>query len=101
MTGLGYDPPTPLPRDGLYHPDAPDGLTLDAWRQTLRQAGPADGRRSSSIGPTGWRSNVAPIDALIRQVEARGGNPFAVFCYSLKDDPDRRRAASPPSSAIS
>ena len=34
-------------------------------------------------------SNVAPIDALIRQVEARGGNPLAVFCYSLKDDPDQ------------
>ena len=34
-------------------------------------------------------NNVAPVDALIRQVEARGGNPLAVFCYSLKDDPDR------------
>ena len=31
LTGLGYEPPTPLPRDGLYHPDAPDGLTLEDW----------------------------------------------------------------------
>ena len=32
LTGHGYEPPTPLARDGLYHPDAPDGLTLDEWQ---------------------------------------------------------------------
>ena len=88
LTGLGYEPPTPLPRDGLYHPDAPDGLTLDAWRQRFLQPG------RPTVGILFYRAhwmanNVAPIDALIREVEARGGNPFAVFCYSLKDDPDR------------
>ena len=34
-------------------------------------------------------NNVAPIDALIRRIEDRGGNPLAVFCYSLKDDPEQ------------
>jgi len=88
LTGLGYEPPTPLPRDGLYHPDAPDGLTLDDWRQRFARPG------RPTVGILFYRAhwmahNVAPIDALVRKVEARGGNALAVFCYSLKDDPDR------------
>src|SRR5206468_11043779 len=34
-TGLGYDPPPPLPPAGLYHPDAPAGLTLPHWHTPL------------------------------------------------------------------
>jgi cobaltochelatase CobN len=88
LTGLGYEPPTPLPRDGLYHPDAPDVLTLAAW-----QARFARGDRPS-IGILFYRAhwmaqNVAPIDSLIRRIEERGGNALAVFCYSLKDDPEQ------------
>jgi len=87
LTGLGSEPPTPLPRDGLYHPETPDGLTLSAWRDTYAKPG------RPTVGILFYRAhwmsgNVAPVDALIRQVEARGGNPLAVFCYSLKDDPD-------------
>jgi cobaltochelatase CobN len=86
LTGHGYDPPTPLPRDGVYHPDAPDGLSLEAWHQRFARAD------RPTIGILFYRAhwmahNVAPIDALIRQVEARGANALAVFCYSLKDDP--------------
>jgi cobaltochelatase CobN len=88
LTGLGYEPPTPLPRNGLYHPDSPDGLTIDDWRRTHAKPG------CPTVGILFYRAhwmanNLAPIDALIRQVEARGANPLAVFCYSLKDDPDR------------
>jgi cobaltochelatase CobN len=86
LTGLGYDPPTPLPRDGLYHPDAPDGLSLEEWQSRF---GHTD---RPTIGIVFYRAhwmaqNTAPIDALIRAIEARGGNALAVFCYSLKDDP--------------
>src|SRR4051812_19365575 len=88
LTGHGYDPPTPLPRDGLYHPDAPDGLTLDAWQAHLARPD------RPTIGILFYRAhwmahNVAPIDALIREVEGLGGNALAVFCYSLKDDPEQ------------
>ena len=87
LTGHGYEPPTPLPRDGLYHPEVPDGLTLDAWRE--RFAHPDRPTIGILFYRAHWMAqNVAPIDALIREVEGRGGNPLAVFCYSLKDDPD-------------
>ncbi len=88
LTGLGYDPPTPLPRDGLYHPDAPDGLSLAEWRARFAQPD------RPTIGVVFYRAhwmaqNLAPIDALLRRVEALGANALGVFCYSLKDDPDQ------------
>src|SRR4051812_37054703 len=71
LTGLGSDPPAPLPRDGLYHPDAPDGLTLPAWRERFERPG------RPTIGLLFYRAhwmaqNLAPIDALVRAVEAHG-----------------------------
>ncbi|MGE5756787.1 MAG: cobaltochelatase subunit CobN, partial [Planctomycetaceae bacterium] len=88
LTGLGYEPPTPLPRDGLYHPDAPLGLTPATWQARFARAG------RPTIGILFYRAhwmaqNVAPIDALIRSIEGRGGNALPVFCYSLKDDPEQ------------
>ncbi|MDR3639095.1 MAG: cobaltochelatase subunit CobN, partial [Isosphaeraceae bacterium] len=93
-TALGYEPPTPLPRDGLYHPDAADGLTLDAWRERFYRSD------RPTVGVLFYRAhwmahNVAPIDALIRHFEARGANALAVFCYSLKDDPDHEGGVPP------
>jgi len=87
-TGLGYEPPAPLPRDGLYHPEAPEGLTLDAWRERSHRPG------RPTVGILFYRAhwmagNLAPIDALIRRVEDLGANPYPIFCYSLKDDPDQ------------
>jgi cobaltochelatase CobN len=95
LTGLGYDPPVPLPRDGLYHPESPDGLRdLDDWRRLARRG---DG---PTVGLLFYRAhwmaqNLAPIDALIRRVEALGGNALAVFCYSLKDDPEQEGGVPP------
>jgi cobaltochelatase CobN len=88
LTGLGYDPPAELPRDGLYHPDVPEGLALEAWRSRFARPG------RPTVGILFYRAhwmanNVAPIDALIRRVEEQGANALAVFCYSLKDDPER------------
>jgi cobaltochelatase CobN len=90
LTGHGYDPPTPLPRDGLYHPEAPDGLnlTLHEWRS--RFARPDRPTVGILFYRAHWMANnLAPIEALIRQVEELGGNALAVFCYSLKDDPEQ------------
>jgi cobaltochelatase CobN len=84
-TGLGYDPPAPLPREGLYYPDAPDGLSLDEWHQRFAQPD------RPTVGIVFYRAhwmaqNVAAIDALVRELESRGANALALFCYSLKDD---------------
>ncbi|GAC1466973.1 MAG: cobaltochelatase subunit CobN [Isosphaeraceae bacterium] len=87
-TGLGYEPPTPLPRDGLYHPEAPDGLTLADW--TRRFSSPERPTVGLLFYRAHWMANnLAPIDALIRKVEALGGNPLPIYCYSLKDEPGR------------
>lgn len=87
-TGLGYEPPAPLPRDGLYHPGAPDGLTFDQWQARFHRPD----RRT--VGVVFYRAhwmahNLAPIDALIRRLDDLGANVLPLFCYSLKDDPDR------------
>jgi cobaltochelatase CobN len=87
LTGLGYEPPAALPRDGLYHPDAPDGLSIDDWRARCGTAG------RPTLGVLFYRAhwmagNLAAIDALVRAIEGRGANALAVFCYSLKDDPE-------------
>jgi len=87
-TGHGYEPPTPLPRDGIYHPEAPDGLTLAEWRGRFRHAD------RPTVGVVFYRAhwmanNLAPVDALVRKLEADGANALPIFCYSLKDDPDQ------------
>ena len=89
LTGLGYEPPTPLPRDGLYHPLSPDGtLSLAVWQRTIAT------RPGPTVGLLFYRAhwmalNTAPVDALIHRLEALGANVLPVFCYSLKDDPDQ------------
>jgi len=88
LTGLGYDPPAPLPRDGLYHPDAPDGLSLAAWQERFPR------REVPTVGVLFYRAhwmaqNLAPIDALVRRLETLGVQTLPIFCYSLKDDPDQ------------
>ncbi len=88
MTGYGYEPPTPLPRDGIYHPDADAPITLEDWLHRHRDSA------RPTIGVVFYRAhwmsgNVAPVDSLVRSIESRGGNALAVFCYSLKDDPEQ------------
>ncbi|HEV3121521.1 MAG TPA: cobaltochelatase subunit CobN, partial [Isosphaeraceae bacterium] len=85
LTGLGYDPPTSLPREGIYHPDAPEGLSLDQWQRRHFD------RSAPTIGVLFYRAhwmagNLAPIDAVVRRLESAGANALPLFCYSLKDD---------------
>jgi cobaltochelatase CobN len=95
LTGLGYDPPVPLPRDGIYHTSAPDVIT--SYQDWQRRFAKPD---RPTIGVLFYRAhwmaqNVAPIDALIERLEARGANALAIFCYSLKDDPDQADGIPP------
>ncbi|MBV8075380.1 MAG: cobaltochelatase subunit CobN, partial [Planctomycetaceae bacterium] len=88
LSGYGYDPPTALPRDGLFHPDAPDGLTLATWQ--ARFARPDRPTIGLIFYRAHWMArNLAPIDALVRRLEDLGANALPIFCYSLKDDPDQ------------
>jgi len=80
--------PRNSPATASITPDVPEGLTLEAWRS--RFARPGRPTVAILFYRAHWMANnVAPIDALIRRVEERGANPLAVFCYSLKDDPER------------
>jgi cobaltochelatase CobN len=94
LTGLGYDPPTSLPREGIYHPDGPEALTLEEWQR--RFFDPARPTVGILFYRAHWMArNLAPIDALVRRIEDLGANALPLFCYSLKDDPADPEGAPP------
>ena len=94
MTGVGYDPPEPQPRHGVYHPDVPEG-TVAAWRERADPGRP-------TIGVLFYRAhwlsgNTDFVDALVRAGEARGANVLPVYAYSLKEPAaDGRRVGGHP-----
>ncbi|MBI2253085.1 MAG: cobaltochelatase subunit CobN [Proteobacteria bacterium] len=83
---IGYEAewaePRPLLRAGLYWPSA-DVLGLGDLKAHWREAAPVAGivfyRALLQAG------TLAPIDALIRAVAARGINPLPIFVNSLKE----------------
>ena len=81
--GFGFDAPAEQPRHGIYHPDLPAGASLAELRARHEPAQP-------TIGVLFYRSHLQSgntdfVDALVREVEARGANALPVFTYSLKD----------------
>jgi len=97
MTGFGYDPPTPRPRHGVYHPDVPTA-TLEAWQRRADLARP-------TIGVLFYRShllsgNIDFVDALVRAGEERGANVLPVYAYSLKEYPEGEDPAEALPSAL-
>jgi cobaltochelatase CobN len=82
-TTFGHEEPAALPEMGIYHPSCPGPLSLEDWRQ----------RFGSSQRPTAgiafYRShwvtgNLAPIDEMVRALEARGLGGLAVFGPNLQ-----------------
>ncbi|HUH08336.1 MAG TPA: cobaltochelatase subunit CobN [Egibacteraceae bacterium] len=74
--GFGFDPPAPLPGEGVYGDRAHD---------------PARPTVGVVFYRTHWMSgNTAFIDVLCEQIEQAGGNALPVFCYSLRPDADGR-----------
>src|SRR5262249_55197365 len=77
-TAFGHEPPRALPEVGIYHPDHPGALDLPAWRSLCRR----DDR--PTVGLAFYRAhwvtgNLAPVDALVRALEARGLNVLPAF----------------------
>src|SRR5262245_3185241 len=89
-TTLGFDGPMPMPDAGLYHPDAGDRgvcaiLSLSEFRARYWR----DGRPAIGIlfYRAYWQSgDLAVVDGLAREVEARNYNVLPVFCYSLREE---------------
>jgi cobaltochelatase CobN len=78
----GLTPPRPWPRQGLYHPDAPDFFAdveaLQRWRPTDRPAVALLVHRHHFInGETAW------LDDWLRRFAARGLFAYAVFGQQL------------------
>ena len=86
-TDYGHEAPAPLPWEGIYHPDLPDGMDVDAYIAARFRPG------RPSIGLLFYRAhwmsgNLLPIDALIRSLESHGANVLPVFAFSLKHSPE-------------
>ena len=83
----GHEAPTPMPWEGLYHPDVSDGTDVETFvRDRFRPGRP-------SIGVLFYRAhwmsgNLLAIDSLIRRLETLEANVLPVFSYSLKHDPE-------------
>jgi len=82
LTGFGAEPPRALPEHGIYHPDLPEAADLADW---LRLRDPA----RPSVGLIFYRAhwvsgNLAFVDALVRELEARQINALPIYTASLK-----------------
>ena len=101
-TEHGHEAPAPLPWEGIYHPDYPDGTDVETYvAQHFQPVGAClkhAGTRPS-IGILFYRAhwmsgNLLPIDALIRSLEAMGANVLPVYAFSLKHSPEGDGAAN-------
>ena len=82
-TTHGYEAPTPLPWEGIYHPDFGEAIDVESF--VSRHFRP--GRPSVGIlfYRAHWMSgNLAPIDSLIRSLERMGANVLPMFAFSLR-----------------
>ena len=85
-TDVAYEPPCPLPWEGIYHPDAPHHFQNIAeylkWYQP--DQGPSVGLLISRFF---WvNKNLEMEDELIRALERQGMNVIPVFAYSIRDE---------------
>jgi cobaltochelatase CobN len=81
-TAFGHEPPQALPDVGIYHPTHAGVLDLHTWRARFLQTD------RPTAGLVFYRShwvtgNLAPVDALMGALEARGFNVRAVFGPNL------------------
>ncbi|TSA49421.1 MAG: cobaltochelatase subunit CobN [Nitrosomonadales bacterium] len=86
LTGFGFEPALALPEHGLYHPDLPQGASIDDWLVQRVSQRPSAG---IVFYRTHWMSgNTRFVDALIDALEKRGMNVLPVFTSSLRAGSD-------------
>jgi cobaltochelatase CobN len=86
LMDVAYEPPCPLPWEGIYHPDAPHHFSsTDEYLQWYKpDQGPMVGLIISRFF---WANgNLQVEDELIRSLEGQGMNVIPVFAYSIRDD---------------
>ncbi len=86
--GYGFEPPSPLPDLGVYHPRLAEGSSLE---ELLAQ----HERERPTVGVVFYRThllggNTRFVDALVEALEGAGANALPVYCYSLRADAERR-----------
>ena len=89
---FGHEAPAPMPWQGIYHPEMPEGISVSDY---LAARFVPD---RPSVGVLFYRAhwmsgNLAFVDDLIARLEAQDVNVLPVFSFSLKHQPEdgRRR----------
>src|SRR5215210_4324143 len=86
MEGYGFEPASPLPEVGVYHPGLPEGSTVEELLAHHDAARPTVG---VIFYRTHWMSgNTAFVDDLTGSLEEAGTNALPVYCYSLRAGAD-------------
>ena len=81
----GYQPPVPLPQDGVYRAGRLDAVPLDEYRELYCD----DGKPTAALlfYRAHWVSqNLEFVDAMVDALERQGCNALPVFCSSLRED---------------
>ena len=81
----GYEPPVPLPQDGVYRIGMLDAVPLDKYRSRYCN----DGKPTAALlfYRAHWVSqNLDFVDAMVNALERHGCNVLPVFCSSLRED---------------
>src|SRR5215212_7531934 len=86
MEGYGFEPASPLPEVGVYHPGLPEDSPVE---EPLSQHDPARPTIGVIFYRAHWMSgNTAFVDDLVEALEAAGADALPVYCYSLRASPD-------------
>ncbi|QIN79546.1 cobaltochelatase subunit CobN [Rubrobacter marinus] len=86
VEGYGFEPPKALPDVGVYHPDLPEGASLEDLRSIHDAERPTVG---IVFYRAHWMSgNTAFVDDLVAALDEAGADALPVFCYSLRAAPD-------------
>jgi cobaltochelatase CobN len=86
MEGYGFEPASPLPEVGVYHPRLPEGSSVEDLLSMHDPSRPTVGvifYRAHWMG-----GNTAFVDTLVEALEATGTNVLPVYCYSLRAGTD-------------
>ena len=81
----GYEPPVPLPQDGVYRAGRLDAVPLDEYRELYCD----DGKPTAALlfYRAHWVSqNLEFVDAMVDALESHGCDALPVFCSSLRED---------------